>query len=88
MAKTKQEVEEYNYFSCPECDKHEVTKIKPSEFKKHLVDIHNIKSNDGKRRFLKHIDASDWFSWLYEWKIEGKIFHQHVKFKRHSRFGE
>ena len=88
MAKTKQEIEQYNYFTCPECDKDEVTRLTGKEFEEHLVEKHNIKSNAGTRSMMKHIDASDWYSYLFEWLIEGKKFHQHIKSKRHRRFGE
>lgn len=87
VAKTNQEIEQYNYFTCPECDKDEVTRLTAAEFQKHLVENHNIKSTSGTRSMMMHVDGSKWYSHLYEWAIEGKKFHQHIKAIRHHRFG-
>ena len=76
------EIGTYIYFTCPECDENATTKFNGVEFKKHLVESHNIRSREGTRTLLTHIDGNGWYSSTYEWKIEGKKFLQHIKNKR------
>ena len=50
----------------------------------HLSDVHGIdtKKSKGTRRMLMHMDGDTWFSWSYEWEIDGKKFVQNTCQKR------
>ncbi len=82
----KVNVEEYNFFICPECDTEGANRLSPDEFKKHLAEVHGIKAKEGNRQMMMHADGSNWFLWIYEWKIEGKSFMQHIRQARHHKF--
>jgi hypothetical protein len=84
---TQGKVEEYNYFTCPECDPQGITRLNADEFQKHLSEFHQITAKGGKRQMIRHLDAEAWFAWDYEWTIEGKTFMQHTKAARHHKFG-
>lgn len=50
----------------------------------HLKDVHNIdpKTSKGKKSMIMHMDGDTWFSWDYEWDINGVKAHQHTCQKR------
>lgn len=53
-----------------------------AEFKHHLFNQHEIKSDQmkGKKRMMMHIDGDVWYSYNYEWTMEsGLKFTQYVE---------
>lgn len=54
------------------------------EMMKRLKEAHGIdtKSTKGTRKMIYHIDGDTWFSYTYEWEINGMKFGQHTRCNR------
>lgn len=52
-----------------------------ADFMKRLQDVHGIDpaATKGTRRMSMHMDAADWFSYVWDWEIGGKKFTQHTR---------
>jgi len=62
-------------WSCPECDRHDFS---TEEFEKHIKEVHDIKSNVGKRSLVMHINRRPKHTYQYQWDIEGMTFFQFI----------
>jgi hypothetical protein len=50
------------------------------QFKKHLKDKYGItKEMKGIRRLNMHVDGDTWFSYVWDWEIDGHRFTQHTR---------
>jgi hypothetical protein len=68
---------------CKDCEKIEAMPF--NDFKKHLLDVHKLNSDQmkGKKQMTMHMDGSYWFSYNYTWTLEsGLVFHQYIRMAR------
>lgn len=58
-----------NQFTC--CEK----TMGYKDFKEHLREIHKLEVGQmrGKKSMLMHMDGDKWFSWQYQWTLEGGL---------------
>lgn len=74
-----------NQFKCKSCNIEGV--MSQSDFKKHLLEVHNIDASikhEAKKRMILHLDGDYWFSSTYEWEMEGIKFYQQVQLARQT----
>lgn len=72
----------FDIWRCLECEGQ--PEFERSDFLKHLHEVHNLmtKGKPFKQKFLRHLDAREWFQTDYEIEFEGLRF---VNFKRDER---
>lgn len=82
--KTKKEKTQRRFGSfwiCPNCK--DDPEFEHDAMMEHLKTVHNIDTKTkGTKRVLMHLDGDTWFSWDYEWEINGLKFNQHTCQKR------
>lgn len=83
----KPPVEELNIFTCLLCDGG--VEVPADEYKRHREEVHGLTEHKGIRTAIQHMDARDWFLWVYTWSEktgDRKVFaYQVVKQARRSR---
>lgn len=95
MAKEKQEMTDseeeelrknpIHVFTCGHSDCKKLDSMVFQEFKHHLFEVHNLKSDQlkGKKQMMMHMDGQQWFSSQYEWALEtGLKFYEFTKMAR------
>jgi hypothetical protein len=79
--KIKEKVEPYNFWIDPSCPEKQFTH---AEFMEHLRTAHGIDTTklQGKKSLSMHTDGDTWFSYVWDWEIAGKKFHQSTRQNR------
>lgn len=68
-AKKKKRIVPVNQFTC--CGQ----VMEFAEFKKHIADVHKLQPDQmkGKKSMLMHMDGDTWFSYQWQWELEGGL---------------
>lgn len=70
-----------SFWVCPNCEGN--PEFEHDAVMQHFKEVHGIDSKaKGKKSMLCHMDGDTWFSWDYEWEINGLKFLQHTCNKR------